>query len=169
MATRGRKPKPQSLKILSGTDRKRAMPSPEVATAFAVAAGVPPKPDMVANDPIASEEWDRVARILHERGTLTTGDLGIMCAYTCMFSILCRAGAASADHIEVESYGGKSRKLNPAIKLASEAGRTLVSIAAELGLTPASRARVQGVAPANRDEFQAFLDGGGEAAGAGGA
>ena len=80
--TRGRKPKPTSLKILAGNPGHRALNVHEPAAP----EGIPECPDFLGDE--ARAEWDRICQVLLDMGMLTRADRTALSAY-CVTSRLC--------------------------------------------------------------------------------
>ena len=148
---RGRKPTPPALRVLRG-DRR---PAP---LATDPAPGIPPKPETIAGDPVASVEWDRMAGLLDARGILSQADLGILLVYCDAYSRLVAARSELARDGLIVSTAVGAAKLNPAATAAAVAARELRTAAAELGATPTARARVPAAEPP-RDDLEEFLAG----------
>lgn len=96
----GRRPKPRTLKLLEGNRGKRRLREDEpVAT-----PGWPAKPDL---EPVASDEWDRLARLLETEQRLTTSD----------GPTLTSAANAWAASLKLAAMQGRCRRLDLWVKL----------------------------------------------------
>jgi len=136
MATKGRKPKPNALKILEGNPGKRPI-GEELIKA--------PPDDFDCPSWLnryAKEEWARLAPALRAQGVLTMLDVNAFAAY-------CEAYARWRDAEEhIEKYGATFEtpsgyiQQTPYVAIANKAIKDMQSFCNEFGLTPASRARI---------------------------
>jgi P27 family predicted phage terminase small subunit len=138
---RGRKPKPTTLKLLSG-----AQPCRINAGEPLLPAGRPLAPEHL--DQVAREEWDRIAARLESMGVLTEADGAALAIYCVAYSRWIEARRAIDAHgLVIEtSLGGV--KPNPAVSIASACESTMGRILAAFGLTPADRSKVKAAGPA---------------------
>lgn len=149
MAKAGRRPKPTALKILDGTQRGPAKREPSAPV------GIPPMPERLKVDQVATGKWLELAAILHGMGVLTTGDgeaLATLCEVhaaeqSCLLAL--RAGGATI-HTDL---GGV--KPNPAGSLYRSLVAMKASLLSEFGLTPSSRTKL---ATSQKDKPQDDLD-----------
>ncbi len=124
---RGRKPKPTSLKILTGTQPCRINRNePKIPSAAS-----PEAPSWVGD--YGREMWRDLAPILAKAGLLSEGDLAA-------FSLLCN-----------EYDGVRRDPLNAGSR--DRYRRLLV----EFGLTPSARSRIKATAEPPKDELELFL------------
>lgn len=136
MATRGRKPKPPEIKILTQSRADRINTNTPAAVAIR-----PECPDHLCD--VAKEEWDRIVPILETFGVLSRTDgtaLAIYCAtYARWVNAtieLSRPGAmTSCSETGVE-------KVSPFVQIASQAEQQMARMLVEFGCTPSSRSRV---------------------------
>lgn len=147
---RGRKPSPAAVKKAKGNPGKR--PIDEWVAPAKLAATPPPPPHL---DPIAADEWKRLAPELTTLGTLTAFDQAGFTAYCQAWSTYVQAER----HIRAAgrrkgTYGGLvlataagNMIQSPMVGIRNTALRDLMRYAAEFGLTPAARVRVQDAAP----------------------
>lgn len=109
----------------------------------------------------ARAEWKRVIPILCNMGVLTVADGKALAAYCSAYAQLAKAEAA------IEKYGiicatldqvtGVAElKVNPAVRVKSDALRQMKSFLIEFGLTPASRSKLK--INANHDDQPDALD-----------
>ncbi len=148
---RGRKPKPQILKIRAGNPGKRKLkdsPNPS--------SEIPPRPEHLNAE--AAAEWDRVAPLLMKLGLLSNLDRANLAAY-------CLAWARWVEaEKELEKTGTVVKSpngypiQNPYLSVANQAAKQMQSLGSEFGLSPSARSRldVQGQSQ-ERDEFSDFL------------
>jgi P27 family predicted phage terminase small subunit len=140
---RGRKPKPTSVKVLTGNPGKRRLnhdePKPPVA--------IPDCP--VELSPAAKAEWDRLGRELVGLRMLTALDRAALAAY-------CEACAFWIEAITaVRKYGTMIKSpsgfpmQSPYVAIANKQAEIMMRIASEFGFTPASRSRIS--VPAERE------------------
>ena len=139
---RGRKPKPTQWKLLTGNPGKRALNHEEPV----YAPGAPDKPEFL--DDFASEEWDRLVKMLVSARVITKGDAGILLVACDAYSqlrqcqkFLKEKGSLSYDASSVN--GGTSYKPYPEAAQRNMARRQYQSALAELCLGPSSRSKVK--------------------------
>ena len=136
MATRGRKPKPNALKVFLGTAKVNAKREPSAPI------GVPPMPERLKADANATAKWGELVPLLTQIGTLTTGDgecLATLCevysaAQTCLLELRATGPVIHTD------LGGV--KPNPAGSLYRGLVSLQLSLMTEFGLSPSSRVRL---------------------------
>lgn len=139
---RGRKPKPTALKLLRGNPGKHRLNLHEPQH-DPLDPAIPP--DVV--DPVAQAEWTRVARLLIDRGQVTTVDRTVLTGYCVKYAQwLALEREAAAHPFIVRSPSGYPIP-NPALGMANKVFSLLLKTAAELGITPSARARVHVVEP----------------------
>jgi P27 family predicted phage terminase small subunit len=145
MATRGRKPKPSHLKLVTGNPGRRPLNEQEPR---------PPKklPDPPAHlSAAALEEWQRVAPMLNTLGVLTLADRGVLATYCQSWGRLCQAESALAKLARADPNGhglivktkNGNAVQNPLVGIANKAANDMARFAAELGMTPSARSRVK--------------------------
>jgi P27 family predicted phage terminase small subunit len=158
MAQRGPKPKPTTLKVLSGTARKHRLgrdePRPEVSR--------PDPPDHLTK--AARGEWDRVVDALFRMGVMSDLDRAALAAYCQAYGRWVAAESALARMAEkdtvthglmVRTKAGNAIQ-NPLVGAANKAMADMVRYAAEFGLTPSARTRVTASASGEDDPFAIF-------------
>lgn len=153
MATRGRKPAPNYLKLVKNV-RKGRINKAEAAPPPVL----PEPPDHLGPEALA--EWNRIALDLHKAGLLTTIDRAILAAYATAWGRLERAERAlAADALKDPVTGGltvitKSGNViqHPMLGIARRAAHDVARFAAELGMTPSSRSRVVAKPPPPDDD-----------------
>ena len=136
MATRGRKPKPNALKVFLGTAKGQPKREPSAPI------GVPPMPERLKADANAVAKWGELVPLLTQIGTLTTGDgecLATLCevysaAQTCLLELRATGPVIHTD------LGGV--KPNPAGSLYRGLVSLQLSLMTEFGLSPSSRVRL---------------------------
>ncbi len=142
--TRGRKPLPTHLKIISGTAKKARLnahePRPMIAR--------PAPPPELSDD--AKVEWERVVAELFQLGIVTQLDRGILGAYCQAHGRWQQAERTlakmarmddSTGALLIKTQGGNTIQ-NPIVGIANKAMGDMVKYAVELGLTPSARGRV---------------------------
>ena len=145
MTTRGRKPKPTHLKVVTGTDRadrrNDAEPKPKRA--------LPKPPVHLSLD--AQEEWERVCKSLHNLGVMTDLDRAALAAYCQAYGRWVQAERALAKMAErdpvtsglmIKTQQGNAIQ-NPLVGSANKAMADMVRYAAEFGMTPSARSRIR--------------------------
>lgn len=144
MAPRGPKPKPTSLKLLSGTARKHRLNLNEPK----VPPSIPDAPDHLSGE--AQVEWARVTAEMANMGILSRLDRGTLAAYAQAYGRWVAAERALARMAErdavtagivIRTKSGNAIQ-NPLVGAANKAMADMVRYAAEFGMTPSSRTRV---------------------------
>ena len=150
MATRGRKPKPNALKVFLGTAKGQPKREPSAPI------GVPPMPDRLKADANATAKWAELVPLLTQIGTLTTGDgecLATLCevyaaAQTCLLELRATGPVIHTD------LGGI--KPNPAGSLYRGLVSLQLSLMTEFGLSPSSRVRLGTKIETPQDDLAEF-------------
>jgi P27 family predicted phage terminase small subunit len=149
----GHNRKPTALKKLQGNPGKRKLNKNEPAQVL----GEPLMPLGLSAE--AQEEWRGIVPLLLKMGLLTEADGKALAAYCS-----CYAQWMLAEK-EIAQYGITLRtesgyKVNPAVRVRSDALCQMKSFLIEFGLTPASRSKLSfSNASDNVDPFEAFLEG----------
>ena len=157
--TRGRKPKPTVLKLVTNNAGNRPLNENEP---------IPASRDLEAPDsliPDARAEWDRVASDLIASGLITTADLGALAVYCTAYGrwvqaerILAADAKANPDNegLTIETSNGNV-VINPRLGIRNKAAADLMKAAAELGMTPSARSRVQAAPRSKQDPAADFF------------
>jgi P27 family predicted phage terminase small subunit len=141
---RGRKPKPTYLKLLNGNAGKRPLNEHEPEPAPAI----PTPPAELCED--AKLEWERVAPLLHQLGTLSEIDRAALAAYCQAYGRWLKAERAVAimgerdqltSGLMIKTTNGNPIQ-NPLVGIANRAMVDMVRYAAEFGMTPSARSRI---------------------------
>jgi len=143
--TRGRKPKPSGLKVISGTDRadRRNPDEPKFNPE------IPAVPEFLS-DP-AKVEWGRVCDALYGAGILAKTDRAALAAYCQAYGRWQQAEEALAKMAErdgvtkgimIKTTNGNAVQ-NPLVGTANKAMADMVRYAAEFGMTPSARSRIK--------------------------
>lgn len=151
MATRGRKPKPSNLKVISGTDRadRRNEAEPQVSIAM------PDAPAHLCKEALV--EWNRVCREMYDAGILSGLDRAGLAAYCQAYGRWVRAEESLARMAErdpvtnglmIKTQSGNAIQ-NPLVGSANKAMADMMKYAAEFGMTPSARSRITAL---SRDE-----------------
>lgn len=140
----GRPAKPTELKKAQGTLRKHRQNKREPSLKLAV----PPIPDSLEGNPVASSEWRQLCKELLAYRVITEQDRAIIES----------AALAYAEYMEacgdIKANGGTTYtteatngapviKAHPAVAIRADAWRRRKSAICELGLTPAARTKLQ--------------------------
>jgi P27 family predicted phage terminase small subunit len=153
----GRNAKPTALKRLQGNPGKRKLNDAEPTPP----TGAPTMPDWL--DKEAKCEWVRIVPILEEMGLLSRADEKALAAYCSSFAQWVAADKMIVKHgpLVVERLSTGSRlKINPAVRVKSDALKLMKSFLIEFGLTPASRSRLSvSKGEEASDPFEEFLTG----------
>jgi len=157
--TRGRKPKPTNLKVISGTNRadRRNDSEPRVTIAM------PSPPPHLGKD--ALEEWERVCVEMYGAGILSILDRGGLAAYCQAYGRWVQAEQAlsrMADKdptnfgLMIKTQSGNAIQ-NPLVGSANKAMADMVRYAAEFGMTPSARSRITAIGVSDeQDPFAKF-------------
>ena len=135
MAKRGRKPKSNVIRLLEGNLGKRPIVDDEIIVEMP-----PQKPAVVAADPVASAEWDRVLSIMPP-GLITAAHESVLSAHALAWSMLAQAQAGIAEH-GVTVTAARGQVPNPAVRVWKMAVDTLHRTASLLGLHPGARSNL---------------------------
>lgn len=142
MTTRGRKPKPTGLKVITGNPGKRSMNKAE------------PKPYSPLGDPPAHlsqdaiGEWERVAGELVACKIASGLDVGALAAYCQAYGRWAEAERTlakmknEAGGLIIKTTSGNLIQ-NPLVGVANKAMSDMVRYASEFGMTPSARSRVE--------------------------
>jgi P27 family predicted phage terminase small subunit len=102
--------------------------------------------------PVARKEFKRCVHLLEQRGTVTEGDYALLTVYSTVFARWLQAKTEIGDELMVQyttldSHGKQVtvRRLNPLLKIVTEAEKQLLSLVKSLGLTPDTREKVKQV------------------------
>lgn len=131
MGKRGPKPKPNYLRLLEGNPSGRPISLDEPICELP-----PSKPAVVAADPLANEEWDRLCRVMPP-DLYTARDDTVLAMHCLAWSMLVKAQAALEDGVTIVTE--KGRVAHPAVKVWKLASDTLLKTADRLGLHPGAR------------------------------
>lgn len=157
---RGRRPLPPSVKKLRGNPGKRkikpdtAPPMKGTATLTerdVAALPVPPPPSYFSQ--IAAQEWNRLAKLMVNQGTLRELDRTAFEARCLAYERLIKARKQSRGALTYKAPNGTIRP-HPLVKVMEQAERAIRQFDVEYGMTPASRAKVAhvtGDAPRQRE------------------
>ena len=143
---RGRKPKPERLKVLDGQVR------------FVGSTEPPQAPDWLEGE--AREEWDRVVAELSKTCLVSPLDALSLASYCRVYAMWREADRQVKEHgITFISDNGNIR-CNPAAKLCLSLFEALRRMGAEFGFTPSARSRISLSPPKTEevDEFDNFLE-----------
>lgn len=158
--TRGRKPKPTVLKLVTNNAGNRPLNATEPVPASRT---LEPPPGLL---PEARAEWDRIADDVVASGLVTVADLPALAAYCTNYGRWVQAErllavAAKADPetegLMIETTSGNLVQ-NPLVGIRNKALSDLMKSAAELGMTPSARSRVQAAPASNDDPAAAFFN-----------
>jgi len=137
---KGRRPVPDSLKMIRGTFRKdrvnKNAPNP---------VHVCPKPSKSLNDK-ERKVWNELAPILYDVGVLTEMDvvaLTLLCRDIAMYQVCIATIKKEGRIIEmVGSKGQTIRKVNPCYTIQRQLADSILQMLREFGMTPASRVKI---------------------------
>jgi P27 family predicted phage terminase small subunit len=146
---RGRKPTSTDLKILRGNPGRRPLNSAEPK----YLAASPAKPTWL--DEFASEEWDRLVKVMSEARLLTVADYGVLLS-TCLAYAEMKRNTLALQQFKSDVYytrnkrGDRTAKPRPEAIRSEAARRQYVSFLCELGQSPVSKTKVKAI-PANTE------------------
>jgi len=135
--SKGRKPKPTYLKVLSGNAGKRPLNRDEPNPV----PDVPECPEILSAN--AKEEWARIAPRLAALGLLTQIDRGALAGYCFHWGVW----EVAMEHVKEEGpvvYAKTGFPLvNPWLAVANKSMAEMRAFLAEFGMSPSSRTRVR--------------------------
>ena len=142
---RGRKPKPTHLKVIEGNPGKRPLNKREPTPA----SGRPQPPGHLCTE--AKAEWQRVSKVLHAIGVLTTLDRAALAVYCQAWGRWVRAEVAlekmAANDLVTRALLMRTKSgntiQNPLVGTANKAMGAVMKAASELGMTPSVRSRIE--------------------------
>ncbi len=149
--TRGRKPAPTIVKLMTNTRRDRINQNEAK-----VPTGVPRCPPHL--DKEAKAEWRRISKELSGAGLLSMVDRAALAAYCQLWSRWVEAeNAVRKTGLILKGENGYYQ--NPYLAVANKAMEKMCRVLTEFGMTPSSRSRVH-AAPQGQeiDEFEAGLN-----------
>lgn len=151
---KGRKPKDERLKILSGNPGKRPLAGSSVdGSGEAFVKGNLEKPDYL--DEYESEEWDRIAT--KGAQVLSEADAGMVFIACTSYSTIRRTKkviAANGDTYETENQHGQVMiRQRPEVAILQNALTAYHRALAELGLSPVAHTRVKALPKPNQIEL----------------
>lgn len=152
MATPGRKPKSERLKVLQGRPGKRPLTNEPKPPPVA-----PECPDWLADE--AKAEWRRVAPKLERLGLLTEIDRTALAAYCQEYARWVEAEAVLAKEGTVVKTEKGYLYQRPELGIARKALQSIKGWCAEFGLTPSSRARMNLPEQPEEDGLEKLLNG----------
>lgn len=139
--TRGRKPKPTSLKIVRGNPGRRPLNDKEPK------APIGCSPPSWVKGASAKAAWRRVYPKLEAAGIVTELDsyeLGLFCVAEADFIRASKELEKYGDVMECEGKNGKPYfQISPWVTLRKQAEERLHKYATEFGMTPSARTRVK--------------------------
>ncbi len=149
MSTRGRKPKPTKLKLLTGNPGKRPLNEREPQPTLVASLPKPPR----HLSPAGREEWLRVGSLLLRTRILTEADLTALSAYATVYGRWMTAERELKRKAILVSASPRSKiKVhNPMLPVANKAFQQMTQLLGEFGLTPSSRTRVVAADAAQTD------------------
>ena len=136
----GRRPQPTALKVLRGTLRSNRTNTREPMPAPAPESMDIP-PDELKADPVATNEWRRVAPLLRRIGVISEAERSALTA-------LCQQWSRYLDAHQRVRKGGmvidgdKGPVVSPYLSVADKALDHCKKLWIELGLTPSGRSRI---------------------------
>lgn len=131
--------KPTKIKIAEGNPGKKKL-TPELEPKF---VNELPDPPSHLSD-YAREEWESMARDLHDAGVLTRVDgrgFASYCEAYAMWRTCCEEIKKMGGLLIIEDHYG-DQKVNPYVKLSFECMTKLLAFLVQYGLTPASRSKI---------------------------
>ncbi len=148
MSTRGRKPKPTKLKLLTGNPGKRPLNEREPQPTLVASLPKPPR----HLSPAGREEWLRVGSLLLRTRVLTEADLTALSAYATVYGrwMTAECEIKRKGILVPASPGSKAKIQNPMLPVANKAFQQMSQLLGEFGLTPSSRTRII-ASPASED------------------
>lgn len=125
--------------------------------------GRPTRPNYLS--PVGRKEWNRLLKILTERGTLTKGDGPVIELYVQTYCDwrACNEEVESKGRFVTSEYKDEtgehsSRVPNPALKIAAQLANQLRALQIQLGVTPTAREKAKPTLP-NPKKAQPLVEG----------
>ena len=152
--TRGRKPKPTHLKLVTANPVRRPKGQKEAKAQ----PGIPAMPVHLEGE--AADEWGRVSRELYEMGLLSRVDRAALAAYCQSYGRWHQAEAslkrmAENDQLTrgllIKTTNGNAIQ-NPLVGISNKAAADMVRYAAEFGMTPSARSRINAEPPQSDED-----------------
>lgn len=135
--TRGPKPMPSNMRLVTGSTGKRPLPEDEPK----VAVSMPAVPDYL--DPVAKAEWPNIVGLLFAMQVMTEADVTALALYCDAFSRWRRAtDQVNTTGMVVTTVSGNLIQ-HPYQAAANKAHDQMLKLLVEFGLTPSSRTRVR--------------------------
>lgn len=151
MATRGRKPKATTVKILEGSRPDRIN-----WNAPGSISGPLEPPDHL--DEVARAKWDEIVPKLEAMGVLSQTDSDVVALYCVAYSEWLEARREVKRHGLVMETDLGGVKANPAVAIRAKCADQMKQLLPELGCTPSSRGRLDRLkSDAPPDEFEGLL------------
>lgn len=152
---KGRKALPTAIKEASGALKKD--PQRRNQSEPHSEKGIPPIPESIASDAVASNCWQSVCKTLNDMGILTIADASVMELYCVTYSQWRWLSEVVRDGncMTLNANGGVITK--PEANQVHKYSATLLRLMAELGLTPSSRSRIHAEPKEEDDPFTDFL------------
>jgi P27 family predicted phage terminase small subunit len=152
----GANAKPTKLKKLLGNPGKRKLNDKEPKAV----PGRPAIPAFVRGE--ARAWWPRICSMIEELGVLTKSDGLAVAALCSSIGQLVKAEAAIEKFGMIfatvdETTGVATHKVNPAVRVKSDALRHMNSLLGQFGLSPSTRSKLKIDAPSEPDPFESFL------------
>lgn len=117
-----------------------------------VASGRPRIPSHLSK--VERAEFKRCVQLLEKRGTVTPGDLTALAVYAAIYARWVQAKRELGVDIMVETTvmdnsgaAHQVRRVNPLVKIVSDAERQILAMTRALGLTPDTREKIRPAAP----------------------
>jgi P27 family predicted phage terminase small subunit len=149
---KGRKPKPNIIKIRQGNPGGRPLnddePEPEMPDEC-------PEPPDHLND-IAKKEWKRIAPQLYNAGLLTYLDVPALSIYCNAYARWIEAEENIENDEKIKSTPKGYLMQNPHISIANKAIEQMKAFLIEFGMTPASRTRVKSERGKGKEKKKGF-------------
>lgn len=151
--TRGRKPKPTTVKLLAGNPGHRALNEAEPTPP----SGVPDCPAHLNDE--ARAEWFRTCALLKEMNLLSKADRAALAAYCVTYSRWVEAEQMVKKYgMIVKSPVKEFPMKSPYLCIAEGAMEQMRRLLVEFGLTPSSRTRVKAAEGGPGSRLEEFLE-----------
>ena len=144
--TKGRKPKPTKLKLVTNTYRKdranQDEPEPKV--------GIPSPPDFLNAD--ALQEWGRMSEKLYQLGMLAEIDRGIFAAYCQAYGRWAEAERLIKEKGFLTKTSNGNIIQSPLVGIANKAMKEMRDNASIMGIPATMRTRVHAIPPQSEEK-----------------
>jgi len=154
----GRKPKPDALKVLSGTDQPVRMKG--AGPAFGKITKLPPYPSRMNRS--GKKIYKDIATGLAAAGILNSINIALLVSYCNQLGIHYECeielGEVNKRIHKLSTKGGSYTQVKALQKISQDALKSAKMLASEFGITPSAQARLRIIPKEEQDPLQQFLN-----------